>query len=119
MKVMFAPGNGTERMRFSTIKINKPENVIDMFTGLGYFTIPFSRTNYEFIQMYYAIEKNPDSHYYLLQNLKINGLSKKVTAVCGDNREAVPEMLGKADRILMGYLPNTKDYIPRYRNSIC
>jgi tRNA wybutosine-synthesizing protein 2 len=110
---MFAPGNGTERMRFSQIKFSRAETVVDMFAGLGYFTIPLSSANKERIVKYVAIEKNPTSFGYLSQNLALNCVDGVVEAINGDNRIVANDLCGKCDRILMGYLPNTKDFLPR------
>lgn len=110
---MFAPGNGTERKRFGEMRIDSPEIVVDMFAGLGYFTIPFVMGNKANITRFYTMEKNPDSYHYQVQNLNLNGVDDYVTALYGDNRELGSELLGTVDRIFMGYLPNTIDYVPR------
>jgi len=39
---MFAAGNGTERMRFAQMNA-KDEVVLDMFAGIGYFSIPMAK----------------------------------------------------------------------------
>lgn len=89
------------------------EIVVDMFAGLGYFSIPLLRANIHEIDHHYLLEKNPVSHHYQKINLDLNGLSRKATALLGDNRELAEELVGKVDRILMGYLPNTEDYLAR------
>jgi len=111
--VMFSPGNGTERIRFSRLKVLQNEFVIDMFAGLGYFSLPLTKNNQFELQQLVAIEKNPVSFAFLEENIQINKLSHKMVAICGDNRTVGQEHVGKVDRILMGYLPNTKDFIPR------
>jgi len=113
MRIMFAPGNGTERTRFANIRFAKSEIVVDMFAGLGYFTIPLAKNNLDRIRRFVAIEKNPLSYEYLKENLVLNGVNDKVQALCGDNRHAGDDLKGKCDRVLLGYLPNTKDFIPR------
>ena len=100
-------------MRFSKMRLTKPEVIVDMFAGLGYFTIPLSYANKDKILRYVAMEKNPNSWFYLKQNLVLNGVEDKVEAVNGDNRLICDDLKSKCDRILMGYLPNTKDFIPR------
>lgn len=110
---MFAPGNGTERKRFGQMRISSNEVVVDMFAGLGYFTIPFLLANKAHITHFYTMEKNPDSYHYQVQNLELNGVDEHVTALCGDNRELGDQLKGGVDRIFMGYLPNTIDYVPR------
>jgi len=57
MKVMFAPGNGTERIRVAKIKTTLDELVIDMFAGLGYFSLPLAKTNQSTLKQVISIEK--------------------------------------------------------------
>jgi tRNA wybutosine-synthesizing protein 2 len=101
MKVMFAAGNGTERIRFS--KISAPgEIVVDMFAGIGYFTLPLSK--HSGLSKLIALEKNQDSAGFLRKNAELNGLSGQVTVYEGDNRVIADEWLGKCDRVLMGFV---------------
>eukprot|EP01120_Amphizonella_sp_Union-15-10_P016325 TRINITY_DN8571_c0_g1_i2.p1 TRINITY_DN8571_c0_g1~~TRINITY_DN8571_c0_g1_i2.p1 ORF type:complete len:382 (-),score=68.05 TRINITY_DN8571_c0_g1_i2:32-1177(-) len=112
-KIMFAPGNGTERTRASKIRFKSGEILLDMFAGLGYFSIPMAKNNLEVLDKVICIEKNPDSFRFLVENLELNGVSEKVVALCGDNRTVGEMYLGKCDRVLMGYLPNTRDFLIR------
>jgi tRNA wybutosine-synthesizing protein 2 len=106
-KVMFAKGNVSERGRLP--KIIKPgESIIDMFAGIGYFTIPIAR--HAKPKQIIAIEKNPMPVKFLKDNIKLNGL-KNVKVIEGDNRE-VEGLDGTADRIIMGYLPGTEQFLP-------
>eukprot|EP01124_Arcella_intermedia_P022441 TRINITY_DN3338_c0_g1_i1.p1 TRINITY_DN3338_c0_g1~~TRINITY_DN3338_c0_g1_i1.p1 ORF type:complete len:403 (-),score=87.23 TRINITY_DN3338_c0_g1_i1:25-1203(-) len=113
MKVMFAPGNGTERIRIAEMKINPGEVVLDMFAGIGYFSLPLVKNNFDRISKHIALEKNPVSFGFLQENILLNGLSSKMECILGDNREVAQQYVGQVDRILMGYLPNTKDFLPR------
>jgi len=56
-QVMFVPGNGTERMRFSRLKVSPNEFVVDMFAGLGYFSVPLTKNNQQELTQLVAIEK--------------------------------------------------------------
>ena len=105
-KVMFSKGNVQERARLP--KIVKPgETIIDMFAGIGYFSIPLGKTQ---ASRTYAIELNPTSFRYLKENIKLNKLTEKVIPILGDNRKTkVPE---RADRIVMGYFPDTQRFLP-------
>ncbi len=119
-KVMFSSGNVDERMGIVDIldKGPKPprikviggkEVIIDMFAGIGYFTLPISlKCN---VSKIYSIEKNPISYYYLERNIRSNNISGKVVPIHGDNRKVGPDE--KADRIIMGYVGGTIDFIPR------
>lgn len=97
-KVMFSVGNQGERMRIVKL-VGDGEVVVDMFAGIGYFTIPIAvHTKAKKI---YAIEINPDSYYYLLENIKLNGVNN-VIPILGDSMHVTPERV--ADRVIMGHI---------------
>ncbi len=95
-KLMFSSGNVDERIRISKLNMSD-ETVMDMFSGIGYFTLPAAKAGAKKI---YACEKNPVAFYYLLKNRELNNMSN-IAPLFGDNRIVCP--LGVADRILMGY----------------
>lgn len=101
-KVMFSKGNALERHRVAKI-VKKGETVVDMFAGIGYFTLPIAKSGKA--KTIYAIEKNPVSMEYLKQNIRLNNLVGKIAPILGDCR-TVP-MGSVADRVVMGYLPDT------------
>lgn len=107
-KVMFASGNTDERMRMRSLDCTG-ETVVDMFAGIGYFTLPLSK--YANPRKVFSCEKNPESYGFLLKNIKLNGLTETVIPMLGDNR-SIP---GKkfADRILMGYVQTTSEFLPK------
>ena len=88
---MFASGNGTERMHARQVDASG-ETVVDMFAGLGYFTLPFAKS----AQRVIAIEKNSNAFRWLCENLTLNGVVDRVTPLCGDNRLVGDEFLGCA-----------------------
>lgn len=53
-KIMWSQGNIEERKRMAFIS-NENEVVVDMFAGIGYFTIPLAK--YSKPKLVYAIEK--------------------------------------------------------------
>lgn len=107
-RVMFSSGNIDERVHFSRIDANG-EIVVDMFAGIGYFTLPLAK--YCGVERVFAIEKNPTSYHYLTKNILHNRLEKRVVPLLGDNRVKGP--CGLADRVIMGYLPTPRKFIPR------
>jgi len=104
-KIMFSSGNVDERIRMAYAG-KEGEVVVDMFAGIGYFSIPiafYSKTNV------YACEINPVAYGYLKKNIELNNVKKNVTALYGDCREVAPR--GVADRIIMGYF-KSKNFLP-------
>ena len=106
-KVMFASGNLAERKRMKCLDCTG-ETVVDMFCGIGYFTLPLAK--YSGARRVFACEKNPQSYGFLLKNLALNEIDN-VIPLLGDNRD-IP---GKAfaDRILMGYVQTTSVFVPK------
>jgi tRNA wybutosine-synthesizing protein 2 len=103
-KLMFASGNIDERQRMATI--SKPgETVVDMFAGIGYFTLPLAK--YSRPARVVAHEINPLSHSYLMENVALNGLDNVEPRLgdCADAEEGI------ADRVLMGYVGTTHLYL--------
>lgn len=107
-KVMFASGNVDERVRMSKIKC-AGETIVDMFAGIGYFTLPLAV--YGKPGRIYACEINPVSISYLCRNAEQNGVSKIIEPLLGDCRTIAPE--GVADRVLMGYVCGTKEFLDK------
>ncbi len=105
-KVMFASGNTDERMRMRNLDC-EGEAVVDMFAGIGYFTLPLAK--FSGARRVFACEKNPESYEFLVRNIRDNGLIDRVIPILGDNRN----LLGShfADRILMGYVQTTSDFL--------
>ena len=106
-KVMFASGNLAERKRMKCLDCTG-ETVVDMFCGIGYFTLPLAK--YSGARRVFACEKNPQSYRFLLKNLALNEINN-IIPLLGDNRD-IP---GKAfaDRILMGYVQTTSVFVPK------
>lgn len=106
-KVMFASGNTDERMRMRRLDCTG-ETVVDMFAGIGYFTLPLAK--FSGARRVFACEKNPESYQYLVRNVRDNDVGDVVLPMLGDNR-FIPGA-GFADRILMGYVQTTSEFIP-------
>ena len=111
-KVMWSKGNNNERLRIANL-VEDNEVVLDMFAGIGYFSIPIGvHSNAKRI---YSIEINPNSYFYLCENIKLNKLDN-ITPILGDCMAQAPKY--KADRIVMGYVKTTHHYLNVAINSL-
>lgn len=97
-KIMFSSGNIDERIRMASIA-KKNEVVVDMFAGIGYFTLPIA---VHCKARVYACEINPIAYKYLQENIMLNNVANLVEARLGDCRVVAPRNV--ATRVIMGYL---------------
>lgn len=104
-EVLFSPGNHHERHRL-TDAIEPGEHVVDLFAGIGYFTLPLARAGARVT----ACELNPTASDYLTRNAEANDLAHRIEVREGDCRDLAPD--GVADRVLMGYFPGTERFLP-------
>lgn len=104
-KVMWSKGNNNERLRIARL-VEDNETVIDMFAGIGYFSIPIGV--YSNAKAVHAIEINPNSYHYLCENIALNKLNN-INPILGDCMQVTPKF--KADRIVMGYVKTTHHYL--------
>lgn len=103
--MMWSKGNNNERLRIAKL-VGDGERVIDMFAGIGYFSIPIGvhANACEVI----SIEINPNSYHFLCENINLNKLDN-VTPILGDCKDVTPRF--RADRIIMGYVKTTHHYL--------
>ena len=111
-KVMWSKGNTHERMRIAN-EVKKDEVILDMFAGIGYFSIPIGV--HSKAQKIYSIEINPDSYYFLKENIKLNKINN-MEAILGDSKNIDFEF--KFDRIIMGYVKTTHYYLESAINKL-
>jgi len=95
-EVMFSPGNKEERALMGEV-VEEDETVLDMFAGIGYFTLPMARAGADVI----AVERNPVAFQYLLENARLNDVTDRVQPYRADCRDVVEGVT--ADRVVMGY----------------
>ena len=107
MKVMFSSGNMDERKRMANVS-NKNEIVVDLFAGIGYFTLPMAVHSRP--KKIFACEINPTAFDYLCQNINLNNVTSIVEPLKGDNRKVAPKNI--ADRVILGYFCDMQSFLP-------
>jgi len=109
-EIMYSHGNHAEKKRITSL-VKENEVVVDMFAGIGYFSIPIAKTHPH--AKIISIEINPKAFKYLKENVRINYLSN-VFPILGDCEKIILKNTNfpKANRILMGLIPSCKKYIP-------
>ena len=104
-EIMFSKGNLEEKRRLAAVCSG--ETIIDMFAGIGYFSIPIAVHSKP--EKIISIELNPKSYNYLCENIRLNGVEEIIEPICGDCQVSAPK--NAADRVLMGYVGTTHEYL--------
>ncbi|KAJ3683789.1 hypothetical protein LUZ60_014016 [Juncus effusus] len=102
-KCMFSWGNRSEKIRIGSLNC-RDEIVVDLFAGIGYFTLPFLVKAKA--KLVYACEWNPNALIALRRNVSDNFVSDRCVILEGDNRLTAPK--GVADRVCLGLLPSSE-----------
>jgi tRNA (guanine37-N1)-methyltransferase len=95
-KVYFSPRLSTERRRIADL-VKKDETVIDMFCGVGPFSIMIAK--FATPVRVYAIDINPEAIRFLNRNIVRNRVDR-IVSILGDAKEIL-KSLDEADRIIM------------------
>jgi len=104
-KAFFSPRLSTERERIANL-INDGETVINMFGGVGMFSIIAAKKKKCVV---YNIDINPDAIELCKKSVSLNKLKGQVESIVGDASQIIEERLvDKGDRILM-LLPERSD----------
>ena len=104
-KVYFSPRLSMERVRVAS-QVKGDEVVVDMFSGVGPFTIQIAKRAKKVI----AIDMNPDAIKYLQKNIKLNHL-KNVEVIKGDARKIACDLEGVADRVIMNLPHSANEFL--------
>lgn len=110
-KIMFSKGNIYER-RYLPGLVQSGETIVDMFAGIGYFSLPIAV--HAKPACVYAIEINPVAFDFLVRNISLNHVEQIIYPILGDCAVVVQELAEKgvvADRIIMGVFPAPKTYL--------
>ena len=96
-EVYFSPRLATERKRVME-SVKDGERILDMFCGIGPFSIVIARNKNVDIT---AVDINESAIRYLDENISLNKLKGSITTYCGDVREVSKGFKTKFDRIIM------------------
>ncbi len=107
--IMWSQGNKQERMRLVK-NVKSRETIVDMFAGIGYFSIFLAK--YCKPKKIYAIDINPKAIEYLRRNIWLNDVENKIEILQGDCKKFAKLLKNTADRVIMGYLFKTEQFLP-------
>lgn len=108
-KVYFNPRLSGERDRVAR-KVKEGETVVDMFAGVGPFSILIAK-RVKNVKVY-SIDINPEAIRYLKENVILNKVSGKVFPILGDAKAVVEgKLAGVADRIIMNLPSSSLAYV--------
>ena len=101
----FSPRLVYERKRVASSNIKENETIIDLFAGVGPFSIQIAKKHNVEI---YSFDLNPDAYHYLIKNIEFNNLRGKIHAYNLDVKtllnpvsELSKKLKNSADRIIM------------------
>jgi tRNA (guanine37-N1)-methyltransferase len=96
--VYFSPRESAERERIAAA-VADGEEVLVMFSGVGPFPICIAKRHGNVRVT--AVELNTEAHNYCVENIHLNRVGDRVTAIRGDVREVCKDLGRDFDRVLM------------------
>jgi len=115
-KVYFSPRLSYERMRVANLvrerelRSGAAEAVVNMFAGVGCFSILIAR-NSQFAKIY-SIDINQEAVRHMMENIRLNKVRDRVEAILGDAKQIVASHLAaSADRVLMPLPEKAYEYL--------
>jgi tRNA (guanine37-N1)-methyltransferase len=98
-KVYFSPRLAYEHHRVAN-QTKDNEKVIDMFAGVGPFSILIAKTHMNTVV--HAIDINPYAIHYIQESARINKIADRIVPILGDANDVINDRLSRiADRIIM------------------
>eukprot|EP00536_Pseudo-nitzschia_multiseries_P007117 jgi/Psemu1/324610/estExt_fgenesh1_pg.C_1630001 len=107
-KVMFSRGNISEKIRFGKQLVREGDVILDLYAGIGYYTLP--AVVHGKASKIYACEWNKNAVDALRFNIRDNKIEDKVEVFVGDCRESVKtnNIINMVDRVSLGLLPSSE-----------
>jgi len=116
-KVYFSPRLSEERKRIASL-IKKDETILDMFCGVGPFSLMISKKSEP--KKIYAIDINEAAIYYLKKNIALNR-TQNIIPIHGDSKLEIKK-IENPDRIIMNLPHSSFEFLPdilsTYKNAI-
>ena len=106
-RAYFSPRLASERLRIAK-EVRDGENIIDMFAGIGPFSILIAKNK---LCNIIAIDKNPAAIELLNKNIGLNRIRGHITAIAGDSGILVSGYSG-FDRIIMNLPHDSIKFLP-------
>lgn len=114
-KTYFTPRLVFERRRVASSEIRENELIVDMFAGVGPFSIQIAKRHDVKV---YAFDVNPDAYNYLKENIKLNKLKGEVIPYNLNVRDLLNPsdtfgklLQDKADRVIMNLPERSTDFV--------
>ena len=106
--VYFSPRLSNERKRITDL-VNNNETIINMFAGVGTFSIIIAKQK---VCKVYSIDINEEAYKYTVENVKLNKVGDRVIPLLGNARDVIrANLINVADRVLMPLPEYAKEYI--------
>jgi tRNA (guanine37-N1)-methyltransferase len=106
----FSPRLGFERMRIANLVGDKNEVLVNMFSGVGTYSIIIAK--HSMVAKIYSIDINPTAMRYQQENILINKMVNRVFPIMGDAEIIIKHQLENvADRVLMPLPEKAHEYL--------
>jgi tRNA (guanine37-N1)-methyltransferase len=107
-RAYFSPRLSTERQRIAGL-VGDDEVLVNMFAGVGTYSIIAAKANKTC--RVYSIDSNPVANELCIENARLNKVADRVVPICADATEAIKQLAGVADRVLMPLPERAKEFI--------
>jgi len=111
----FSPRLVNERRRIANINIKEDEVIVDMFAGVGPFSIQIAKKN---VVNIHAFDINPHAYKYLCSNIELNKLrgrinpyNRNIRNLLNPSNHLGKQLYGKVHRVIMNLPEHSIDFI--------